>query len=336
MGERDYPYSYRIATIGGGTGMFNLLRGLVELNTPELITAVPGTWDDGGSSGLLRTELGILPVGDSRRCLVAMMEDDEAREYALELFEKRKGRHAIGNLVLAELEINNPGKGLDAARKLFGVRGEIAPVSNNRLRLIAKDERGKEIFNEHSLDERKNDPNFDPSVRLSSVYFTRRAKTNPKAEQALLEAQKRVISMGSLFGSILPHFSVPGITEAITSADAELFYVLNLMTETGQTDGLKASDHLRLVVQRLRDPQRLDYMIVGTNHLPIDILNKYKEQQQAPVVIDKERCLEIAPNLKILEVNPAPYRDTDHLVRHDPLQVAMAILDPNQFLRKSA
>src|SRR5882724_10858112 len=131
-------YAQKIVTFGGGTGHFSLLSGLVELNEPAGITAVTGTWDNGGSSGKLRNEMGVLPSGDIRQCLLALMEDSKQRQVAQRLFNDRlndlegplKG-HAIGNLIESRLQIIYQGqdRGIDAARELFRVRAHIQPNS---------------------------------------------------------------------------------------------------------------------------------------------------------------------------------------------------------------
>ncbi|KKT76804.1 MAG: hypothetical protein UW73_C0037G0002 [Microgenomates group bacterium GW2011_GWB1_44_8] len=124
-------YAQKIVTLGGGTGHFHLLDGLKRINDPALITAVVGTWDNGGSSGRLRTELGILPPGDIRRCLLALMEDERQQEVAQRLFDDRVGDHSMGNLIGVSLDhiFHGQDRGTDAERELFRVRGQILPAS---------------------------------------------------------------------------------------------------------------------------------------------------------------------------------------------------------------
>ena len=145
MANKKYPFQQKIVTFGGGTGHFSILRGLVELNQPELISAVVGTWDSGGSSGRLRTELGVLPPGDIRQCLLALMEDSKQRQVAQKLFDDRleslngplKG-HSLGNLIAARLEniYKGPDRGTEAERLLFRIRGRVLPVSLSELNLM--------------------------------------------------------------------------------------------------------------------------------------------------------------------------------------------------------
>lgn len=141
---KKHNFSQKIVTLGGGTGHYSLLRGLVDNNDPEMISAITGTWDSGGSSGRLRIEMGVLPPGDTRQCLIALMEDANQRQVAQRLFnerlEQQKGPlkgHAIGNLIQSQLQVLYQGqdRGLDAARALFRVKSQIIPVSLTDLQL---------------------------------------------------------------------------------------------------------------------------------------------------------------------------------------------------------
>src|SRR3989338_5151993 len=154
---KKYPHAQKIVTFGGGTGHFSLLRGLVELNQPELITAIVGTWDSGGSSGRLRTELGVLPPGDMRQCLLALMEDPKQRQLAQKLFDDRLADipgplrgHSLGNLISARLEHIYKGadRGVEAERLLFRIRARVCPVSISELNLMARLEGGEELDGE--------------------------------------------------------------------------------------------------------------------------------------------------------------------------------------------
>src|SRR3989344_1938990 len=337
MAEKEYPFQQKITVLGGGTGQFNVLRGLIEYTQPENITAIPGTWDSGGSSGKLRTDLGVLPPGDARRCLIALMEDDEQREIAIQLFDDRlegfkstlQG-HSIGNLIIAGLERAHQGhdKGLDATRKLFRIRGNITPIRLNNLRLIAKTQSGIEIEGEESIDHRWQRADFNPDDPISSIYFTTKPQANPKALDAILNSDKIILSMGSLYGSILPHLLIPGVQECIIKSKAKLITILNIMTERGQTDSYKnASDHLKPLLRYLKDADRLDYLIVNENSLNPEIIEIYRQEGQKPVVVDREECSKLASKLQIVSKPLGSYDSTSHLLRHDPEKLAQTILE---------
>ena len=348
--ESSPLYNRRYVALGGGTGLFYVLRGAVDLVNSDGIVAIPGTWDDGGSTGQLRTDLGILPPGDPRRCVVALMPTDKAREIALEIFEKRPRKHPIGNLLLAELNRYDPGNFLEAAKELFSLKGAIYPVTLNPTKLIFKDVNGREERGEHQLDERKRIGTPSSRPRITSVGFANRPRTNPRAIEAIKNADKLIISMGSLFGSILPHFRVPGVREAILESKAELFYVMNLMTEAGQTDQFSAADHLRHIVRGIGDPSRLDYIVVSDQryirvngkrlavgpgltgvdkHSQLETLVRYEEENQNPVQVNETELLRIAPKAKILKVGARVY-EPQNLIRHDHEELTQVIVSPDQ------
>lgn len=334
-GDKNYPFKQRIVTFGGGTGHFSLLRGLVELNQPEMITAVVGTWDSGGSSGKLRTELGVLPPGDMRQCLLALMEDPKQRQVAQKLFEDRltdfkgplKG-HNMGNLIAARLEqiYKGPDRGVEAERLLFRIRARVLPVSISELNLIGKLEGGEELDGESTIDLRADKPGYDPRKKISRIYFDTTADPNPDVIQAISEADKIIFSAGDLYTSILPHLLVGGIKEAIEASSAKIVLILNLMTKMGETDNFKASDYLKAFVYYLGSSKQIDFMVVNTNGLDKEVLQVYKKDKQQPVEIDSRDCLKVAPNLRIIKAPLAVYHVREHLFRHDSEKLARLLL----------
>lgn len=333
---KKYPHQQKIVTFGGGTGHFSLLRGLVDINQPDFITAIVGTWDSGGSSGRLRTELGVLPPGDIRQCLLALMEDPKQRQVAQKLFDDRladidgpfKG-HSLGNLIAARLEhlYKGPDRGTEAERLLFRISGRVLPVSLTDLDLIAKLETGEEIEGETNIDLRGERENFDPNSKIMRVYFDTTADPNPEVIQAIAEADKIIFSAGDLYTSVLPHLLVNGIKEAIASSKAKVVLVLNLMTKVGETDSFKASDYLKAFVYYLGDKDRIEFLIANSNGLDNEIIDVYKKDKQSPVKIDEEECIQIAPKLKIVQLPLAVYHPREHLFRHDPEKLAKTLVE---------
>lgn len=328
--EKEFPYNYKIAALGGGTGLPTLLEGLTKYNRNDLITAIPGTWDDGGSSGMLRWRWGIFPQGDARRCVVAFMTDEQ-KEVIAPLWERRiGGKHPLGNLIMAEFEraFGGHGEGINAARIAFNIKGQIEPISTNRLSLITKFVGLDEEFGESLLDDRWRREDFDPSKPPSRVYFTHRAKPNPKARQALEEADIAIISMGSLIGSGLPHFQVEGMSEAFTDIKhpKKRVYILNLTTEKGQTDALRtASSHLKYITRAIGS-DGLDYMIVNDNHIDPEILETYEREGQHLIKVDDDECRRLVPEMEIIHADISQYVKNDELLRHDPLKLAKVVL----------
>lgn len=327
--------SQQIVTLGGGTGHFSLLRGLVDHNEPELITAVTGTWDSGGSSGRLRVEMGVLPPGDTRQCLLALMEDDGQRQVAQKLFNERfkdidgplKG-HALGNLIQSQLQLLYQGadRGLDAARALFRVKGQIVPISLSDLQLCAKTVEGNIIEGETLIDTRGEEKGFKVKDRISRIYFDSTADVNPKALEVIAQADKIVLSAGDLYTSILPHLLVNGVAEAIISSKAKVIFVLNLMTKKGETDTFKASNFLEALTFYLGSSDRIDYILANENSITPEIEKLYAKEGQIIVKLDEAECKKLAPNTKIAKAALAKYSPKEHLLRHDPDKLAEAIL----------
>lgn len=328
-------FKQRIVTLGGGTGHFSLLRGLVELNEPELITAITGTWDSGGSSGRLRVEMGVLPSGDTRQCLLALMEDDNQRQVAQRLFNERfsdlegplKG-HALGNLIQSQLQRIYQGqdRGIDATRALFRIRSQVVPVSLTDLQLCAETRFGNIIEGEDKIDTRGEKDGYNHQNFVSRIYFDTTADPNPKALESITQADKIVISPGDLYTSILPHLLVSGITEAIISSDAKLIFCLNLMTKKGETDSFNASDFIEAFLHYLGAPDRLNVIITNQNHIDEKVIRLYKDEGKEPVEADEKKCFLIAPQAKIIDLPLAKYSPTSHLLRHDPIKLAQAVL----------
>lgn len=329
-------YNQKIVTFGGGTGQFHLLSGLRELNENSLITAVAGSWDSGGSSGRLRTEVGVLPPGDIRRCLLALMEGEKQRMVAQTLFDDRmddiigplKG-HSFGNLLTARLENIYKGqdRGIDAERELFRVTAKVMPVSITNLQLIAETSKGNKIVGETNIDLRTKDKHYDKDDKIVRIYFDTRADANLNVLSEIENAEKIVFAPGDLYTSILPHLLVDGVKEAIVRSKAKLIYVLNLATKPGETDAYKASDFLKALLFYLDIPDRLTYVIVNDNHLDSEILEIYKGEGQNLVEVDMDEINKLKQNLKIVEKPVSIYLKKEHLLRHDSEKLAKAVLD---------
>lgn len=322
-------------TFGGKTGHFQLLNGLKKINDPSLITAVVGTWDSGGSSGELRTELGVLPPGDIRACLLALMEDEEQQRVAQRLFDDRlkevtgplKG-HSMGNLIGVRLDhiFHGQDRGTDAERALFRIRGQVLPASLTDINLVGVTEKGIEIDGETNIDNRKERIDFNPKDKIVRIYFGTRADSNPRVLDAIKHADKIVFAPGDLFTSILPHLLVEGVSEAILKSKAKLYFVMNLTTKVGETDYFEASDYIKAFLFYLGDNKRLDYVIANKGNLKKDVINLYQNAGQEIVKLDEEKCKKMAPNMKLIKTNLAEYLKKGNLLRHNPENLALSIL----------
>lgn len=337
----EVMHEQNIVALGGGTGQFSLLRGLVKLNDPERITAIHHTGDTNGSGGRLRSELGVLPYGDGRRQLIALMEDEEQQREALLISRDRfqdiegplKG-HDLLNLTLDRLgRIHQGGdRAMDGFRRLYRIKGHVYPSSLELMDIITKRRGGKTHYSEGELDDWPSDPEFNPRDPIVKIFLDPpRLEANPKAVEAIKQADKIVFSSGSLFGSILPHLLIDEIREAILSSDASLVLIQNIMTERGQTDYFPVSQHLMHFVDLLGDRDRLTHIVVPDSQLDPKSLALYAAEGQEPVVVDEEECLAICPGLNF--VRPMPdeplvnYIDREYLLRHNHLVLAGMVLD---------
>ena len=328
-------FKQRIVTFGGKTGHFQLLSGLKKLNDPSMITAVVGTWDSGGSSGVLRSELGVLPPGDIRACILALMEDEEQQKIAQRLFDDRlleavgplKG-HSMGNLIGVRLDhiFHGQDRGTDAERTLFRVRGRVLPATLTDINLVGMTKNGIEIEGEANLDNRKKRRDFNPKDRIIRIYFSAQAQANPRVLEAIEKADKIVFAPGDLYTSILPHLLVEGVAEAIKKSKAKLYFVLNLTTKVGETDRFKASDFIEAFVFYLGNPGRLGFVIADNADYPRQIVKVYKDEGKDRVEIDAPRLKKVAPKAKVVKAGLGEYLKSAHLLRHDPIKLAEVIL----------
>lgn len=329
-------YNQKIVTFGGGTGHFHLLSGLRELNNNSKITAVAGTWDSGGSSGRLRSEIGVLPPGDIRRCILALMNDTKQRKVAQKLFDDRledmvgplKG-HSFGNLLTARLDnlYSGQDRGIEAERELFRVKAKVMPISLSKVQLIAETKKGNQIVGETNIDLRVKDKNYDKKDKIVRIFFDSSAEINPDVINKIIDADKIIFSQGDLYTSVLPHLLVNGFREALMKSKAKIIFILNLMTKPGETDSYKASDFLKAFLFYLDLPNRLNFLIVNDNHLDGEVLKIYKEEGQNLVEVDADNVYKLEPKIKIIKKSVSVYLKNEHLLRHDSIKLGECILE---------
>lgn len=236
------PISARkVVAIGGGTGLPLVLRAVRTLGV-ESPTAVVTMADDGGSSGRLRREIGILPPGDVRNCLVALADPSERLLADLFGYRFPEGNglagHALGNLFLAALTDLSGGfeDAVDLAARHLKVHGEVLPSTLDDVVLHALDEDGSEIWGQASV--------ANNDVAIFTVAMSPTAHANPRAVAAILEADVVLIGPGSLYTSLIPNFLIPGILEALRETDATVVYIANVANARGETTGFDAYDHV--------------------------------------------------------------------------------------------
>jgi uncharacterized cofD-like protein len=273
-----------IIIIGGGTGTFTLLSGLRKY--PSNNTVIVSSADDGGSTGILRKELGVMPPGDIRQCLVGLSyTQDEMKQLFNFRFDRGslKG-HSVGNIILAALEkIAGTEEGINIAGKMLNVRGQVLPVSLTPTVLSAQLKNGKKLVGEHNIDDQNPAGKSSPIKSLSLSA----AKANPKVIKALELADVIVFGPGDLFTSILPNILVKGVAEAVNKSKAKKVLVTNIMTKFGQTDGFKVSDFVKTTEKYLGG--KLDAVIA----------NSKKPDAKALALYKKQKAVFVEPDIKV-------------------------------------
>ncbi len=318
----------KLVVIGGGTGSFTILQSLKEL-TPH-ITAVVNMCDDGGSSGVLRDELGVLPPGDARQCLVALSETPEIRElFDYRFAEGRFEGQSLGNLILSGLELQQGSfeKAVEVASTILRIRGEVLPVvlGNHTLELTDGD---MVVTGEHRIDD------YHIQTKNISVRLTPVSALNPRAKKAITEADMIVISPGSLYTSLLPIFSVPDMRETLQQARGQLVMVANLVNKPTQTDGWHVIDYIEAMEHYIGE-NRIDTVLYNNQPIASQLLKRYAADGEFPVDIETKRLAKIKAkivagqlvNKEITAQDPADTTIRRTLIRHDPQRVKAAIAD---------
>ena len=306
-----------IVAIGGGTGLSTLLSGLKRYTSN--ITAIVTVADDGGSSGRLREELGMIPPGDIRNCIAALSDEDkiitELFKYRFKSGNNLEG-HSFGNLFLTALMEVMGGdfiKAVKAASLILRSKGTVLPSSPEPMKLIAQMEDGRTIEGESKIPLAKG-----KIKRILSEPVKPKAQT--EAINAILNAELIVFGPGSLYTSIIPNLLIPEIIEALKKSTAHKIYVCNIMTQPGETTGYSVSEHISALLEHANYKNLIDVVIVN-DRLPEKLLEKYKQKEQEPVLIDAEKI----QNFGIRLVARNLIKEED-LVRHNPKLLAKAIL----------
>lgn len=307
----------KVVVIGGGTGLSVLLKGLK--NYTSHLTAVVTVSDDGGSSGRLRAEMGVLPPGDIRNCLVALAETetlmDKVFQHRFDHEGSLKG-HNLGNLLLVALtEIAGDFvSAIQEVSKVLKVRGRVLPATLEHVALGARMKDGMLIYGETSI------RNYGGEIE-SLFLVPEKCLPVPDALEAIMEADIIVLGPGSLYSSIIPNLLVEGIGSALASSKARKVYVSNIMTEHGETDSFTAVDHLRVIMRHL--PQSVvEYIIVNNGVIDEGILKRYRGEQAVPVLSNRPEIE--AMGIKLIEADLVS--DSD-LAWHDSEKLARVIMN---------
>lgn len=305
----------KVVILGGGNGLSTLLRGIK--NFPVDITAIVTVSDDGKSTGKLREEFNIPAVGDIRRVLVSLAETEplveELFNYRFQTTSELNG-HTIGNLLLTAITniAGNMSDGIESLSKVLNLKGKVLPLTEDNCTLMAEMQDGSIIEGEHNITE--------SDGIIKEVFYKEKPVLTPETMRAIKEADLIVLSMGSLYTSIIPNLIVKEMIDQIDASDAKIMYVCNIMTQPGETDNFKVSDHINTLNKYL-GKRKVDTVIVNNGNITQEIIEKYSVlEQKDPVILDKEN---IDKSVKIIECDLV---DTSSgVIKHDILKLGFNI-----------
>ena len=313
------PY---VLAVGGGTGLSTLLRGLKAYT--RNITAVVAVTDEGGSSGRIRNEWGMLPPGDVRHCMAALAENDSELKRILE-FRFDRGElagHSLGNLLLLAVTemCGDFSKAVKQMNHLLNIRGRVLPVTTEGITLMGKTSEGLDVKGELAISEHGHELN---EIWLEPAD----AKPLPEVLNAVDEADVVILGPGSLFTSVIPNILMPDFADKIKSSDAPKIYVCNLMTQHDETQNMNIIQHLDWIAAALGCTP--DFIITNSETIPDDIITAYEREGATPLYLDDEqRNMIKSMGCECIEADIMGVSETKaegRVLRHDPAKLANVI-----------
>lgn len=315
--KRQLAQGPKIVVIGGGTGLSTLLVGLKDYTSN--ITAIVTVADDGGSSGRLREQFGLVAPGDIRNCLVALADTEPLMR---DLFQFRfdgqaelKG-HSFGNLFITAMTriTGDFEKAVKESSKVLAIRGRVIPSTLEQVGLIAEYEDGTRVEGESKI---------SLSVKpIKKIYLDRKdCEPTPEAVEAIKNAEAIIFGPGSLYTSIIPNLLIGEITKTVLESSAVKIYICNIMTQSGETDSYKASDHVEAIVAHAKS-KLFHYCILNVAEIPHELLEKYNAEKAYPVIADADKIEEMG--FSVIKENLV---STNDYVRHDSLKLSKIIIN---------
>ena len=278
----------KVVVLGGGTGMSSLLRGLKEF--PIDITAVVSVCDDGQSTGRLRREFNIPAVGDIRKVLVSLSETEPLVEqllnYRFNTTSDLNG-HTVGNLLLTAMGnmTGNMSDGIEAISKILNLHGKILPLTEDNVTLVAKMSDGEVVEGEHNITE--------CNKKIKKVYYLEKPKINYAVLDEIRKSDLVILSMGSIYTSIIPNLLCKEIIDLLEEIDTPIMYTCNMMTQPGETDGLMVSDHINIINQYL-GKRKIDVIVANDGKISEEMRKKYETlEQKDPVILDRKHIKDV-------------------------------------------
>ena len=325
MREQEYrvprAHGPKVAVIGGGHGLSNMLRGLKQYT--ENISAIVTVADDGGGSGMLRQDLGMPPPGDIRSCMEALANTEPVMRELLHyrFTEGSLAGQSFGNLFLAALNGISPS--FDAAvrrmSQVLAITGRVLPVTTADVQLEAEFENGATVVGESKICAFKK----EQDCRIVRVrLLPERPPALPETLRAIQEADLILLGPGSLYTSVIPNLLVDGVAEAIAASDAQKIYVCNIMTQDGETEGYTAADHLE-ALQRHGREGIVDLCLANNAPIPHELAARYSEEDAELLRVDRERIAALGIALAEYPLLSAQ----GGYARHDPALLAQAVME---------
>jgi len=306
----------KVVVFGGGSGLSSLLIGLKKF--PIDITAVVSVCDDGNSTGIIRSEFNIPAVGDIRKVIAALSETDELMEKLLNYRFKTDSslnNHTVGNLMLTALSriTGNMSDGIEVLSNVLNLKGDVLPLTEDNAILMSEMYDGNIIEGEHNI------TNYNGKIK--EIYYKDPVVVNPKVIEALKKADLVIFSMGSLFTSIIPNLLCDEIIKTLDNITSPIMYICNIVTQPGETDNFKGSDHIKLINSYL-GKRKINIGIFNNGIIEKEFAKKYEtEERKDPVIFDYENIKKIVD-----EIISADFIDTSTgVLRHEPYELSFYI-----------
>lgn len=318
--QQQWEKGPKIVAIGGGTGLSTMLRGL-KRHTKN-ITAIVTVADDGGGSGVLRRDMGILPPGDIRNCMQALANVEPIMEELMHyrFTDGSLSGQSFGNLLLAALTgiTSSFEEAVEQMSQVLAITGTVLPVTSADVQLEATFETGVTVVGESQISQGKK----QQDCRIQHVrLIPEHTKPTKRAIEAIRDADLILLGPGSLYTSIIPNLLVADVADAIAQTDALKIYVCNIMTQDGETEGYTAGDHVEALLKHGVSGM-IDICLVNSEPIPAALQEKYREEDAQPLVLDTSKITNLG-----LSVVSCPIASLDgNFARHDPEKLALAVM----------
>lgn len=308
----------KVVILGGGTGTSTLVRGLKQF--PVDMTVVVSVCDDGRSTGKLREEFDIPAVGDLRKVLASMSDTEPLFEKLLEYRFKTTSDlngHAVGNLLLAALcnITGNMSDGIESLSNVLNIRGRVLPLTEDNVILMGKMEDNSIVEGEHNI--------TDSEKKIKDIYYKESPVITPTVIKAIKEADMIILSMGSLYTSIICNLISEDVIKAIDSSKGKILYICNMFTQPGETDGFALTDHIK-VLNRHLGKRKIDVVIANDGIIPKKYIEKYhRDEEKEPVIIDSKNLSKF--NFKLIKSDFVNVENGS--LKHDTIKLSLKVFE---------